>query len=67
MMFYRLGNNNQTDQGNETEGLKMEVIRGGGVGEGGCEGIILCLSLTKETYTVGSQCHLQLHYRTTGI
>jgi hypothetical protein len=49
MMFYRLGNNNQTDQGNETEGLKMEVIRGGGVGEGGCEGIILCLSLTKET------------------
>jgi hypothetical protein len=26
MQFYRLGNNNQTDQGNETEGLKMEVL-----------------------------------------
>ncbi len=27
MMFSRLGNNNQTDQGNETEGLKIEGVR----------------------------------------
>jgi hypothetical protein len=31
MQFYRLGNNNQTDQGNETEGLKMEGLEGEGL------------------------------------
>jgi hypothetical protein len=33
MLFYRLGNNNQTDQGDETEGLHGE----GEIGEGGYE------------------------------
>jgi hypothetical protein len=26
MQFYRLGNNNQTDQGDETEGLEREGL-----------------------------------------
>jgi hypothetical protein len=37
MLFFRLGNNNQTDQGDKTEGLE------GGIRDGG---IMLCLGLT---------------------
>jgi hypothetical protein len=34
--FVRLGNNNQTDQGDETEGLEIEGLEGeGSVGGGG--------------------------------
>jgi hypothetical protein len=42
MLVYRLGNSNQTDQGDETEGFEMEEWRR----EGGREEILLCLSLT---------------------
>ncbi len=51
MLFYRLGNNNKTDQGDG--GFGKGGIEKGYIGEGGCEGITLCLSLTKET--VGAQ------------
>jgi hypothetical protein len=48
-MFY--WPSNQTDQGDEREGFQMEGLevegRRGIVGEGSCEGIILCLSLTQ--------------------
>jgi hypothetical protein len=39
---------NQPDQENEMEGLETEILGGGGgeIGEGGCEGIFLSLSLT---------------------
>jgi hypothetical protein len=30
MLFYMLGNNNQTDQGDKTEGLEREGLGGGG-------------------------------------
>ncbi len=33
MLFYWLGNENQTDQGNETEGLETEGFLGGGIEE----------------------------------
>jgi hypothetical protein len=50
-MFYRLGNNNKNDQGDEVKGLEREGYREdemgeGEIGEGRCEEIILCLSLT---------------------
>jgi hypothetical protein len=51
-MFYWLSNNNQTDLEDEREGFQMEGLevegRKGIVGEGSCEGIILCLK---------GQCH----------
>jgi hypothetical protein len=53
-MFYWLSNNNQTDQGDETEGLDFVEgrIREGEIAEvveGGCKGIVLCLSQIGET------------------
>ncbi len=42
MLFYRLGNNNKTDQGDKTEGGRYRREE--------FERIILCLSLTKETF-----------------
>jgi hypothetical protein len=39
-MFYSLGNNNQTDQGDETEGLEGGGIGEREIGKGGWEGII---------------------------
>ncbi len=47
-MFYWLKINNQTDQGDKTEGLETEGLKGD-IGDG-CEGIILCLSLIWETF-----------------
>ncbi len=47
MLSYRLGKSNQTDQGDETEGMEMEGLEElRGIGEGGREEISLCLSLT---------------------
>ncbi len=35
LLFYRAGNNNQTDQGDETEGLEMEGLEGKKLERGG--------------------------------
>jgi hypothetical protein len=61
---YSFSFSNQTDQGDETEGLEREGLkmeryeRKGQIGEGGCEESFHCLILTEEN--VGSQSHLQL-------
>ncbi len=52
-LCYSFSFGNQTDQGDETEGLereglKMERYGKGQIGEGGCEETFLCLSQTKE-------------------
>ncbi len=65
LLFYRLGNNNQTDQGDEIEGLEREVLK-----DEGLERVRMVMEGVKELYFVeaqpmkhvGSQCHLQLHY-----
>jgi hypothetical protein len=43
--------NNQTDQGDQTEGLEREGLERDGIGEGEI-GIILCLSLTQKTFRI---------------
>ncbi len=53
-LCYSFSFGNQTDQGDETEGLereglKMERYREGQIGEGGCEETFHCLSQTWET------------------
>jgi hypothetical protein len=50
-LCYSFSFNNQTDQGDEKdglqrEGLKMERYRKGQIGEGGCEETFHCLSQT---------------------
>jgi hypothetical protein len=50
MLCYSFSFGNQTDQGDETEGLerdglKMERYGKGQIGEGGCEETFHCLSL----------------------
>ncbi len=52
---YSFSFSNQTDQGEETEGLKMEGIKEGEIGkeqimERGCEETFHCLIRTKEKY-----------------
>ncbi len=51
LFFYSFSFGNQTDQGDETEGLekeglKMERYGKGQIGEGGCEETFHCLSQT---------------------
>jgi hypothetical protein len=49
-LCYSFSFSNQTDQGDETDGLKREDRDGeigkGQIGEGGCQETFLCLSLT---------------------
>jgi hypothetical protein len=52
-MFYY---NNQTDHGDATEGLERGRIRGGVIGERGCEEFKPNLRKNLD-----SQCHLQMH------